>query len=323
MAYVANDLIDADEYNAFVNNSSSPYGYNHFAGTGAGIYGLGQSAISTVAATNTITAAQWNSLYNGLANIADHTGDTLSVSTETNVSDSDLIAIKANLVADIATLAASVAAGCPNAPTTGGLADVTSVASAAFDQSHVVEQSFTFNSADEARYFFNGGGGVRVNMTNAGGTTYGKNTVITDLMSQMGYFTLKAQLSTTSGSITDSTTGSDLTIGFYDLTNAYQTVFVLTESTSTYSSSYNTQLSLKIEAKCNVALNTTGGATVVTLRSTVDADDGVTTNAWNAAQEEAGPSSVIASTLDVDATYITTYNTISVAEVSNTRNNAN
>jgi hypothetical protein len=40
MAYVAGDTILDDEYNAFVNSSSSPYGYNHFAGTGSGAYGL-------------------------------------------------------------------------------------------------------------------------------------------------------------------------------------------------------------------------------------------------------------------------------------------
>ena len=42
MAYVAGDTITGDQYNIFVNNSSSPYGYNHFAGTGSGEYGLGR-----------------------------------------------------------------------------------------------------------------------------------------------------------------------------------------------------------------------------------------------------------------------------------------
>jgi hypothetical protein len=36
MAYTAGDTILDDEYNAFVGSSSDPYGYNHFAGTGAG-----------------------------------------------------------------------------------------------------------------------------------------------------------------------------------------------------------------------------------------------------------------------------------------------
>ena len=325
MAYTAGDTILDDEYNAFVNNTGSPYGYNAFAGTsGSANYGLGQTNISTVTAGSTITAAQFNSLFNAIATIADHTGDTLSATSEANVSDGDLIEIKTNLIADLATLAASVAAGCPNttAHTSGGT-DLTSTATPAYDQSHVAEQSFTFGSAAAARYFFNAGGQVRMSMSNSGGTTFGKNTVITGLMSQMGTFSLKSQASSVSGTTADSQTGN-LTIGFYDLTNAYQTVFLLTESTSTYSSSYNTKLSIKVEAKCNVANNSGGTATVVTLRGTVDADDGVTTNAWNAAQESVGPTSILASTRDVASTYLSTvYNSVTVAQVSNTRTNAN
>ena len=39
MAYTAGDTITGDQYNVFVNNSSSPFGYNHFAGTGEDEYG--------------------------------------------------------------------------------------------------------------------------------------------------------------------------------------------------------------------------------------------------------------------------------------------
>ena len=41
MGYTAGDPILDDEYNNFVNSSSDPFGYNHFAGTGATVYGLG------------------------------------------------------------------------------------------------------------------------------------------------------------------------------------------------------------------------------------------------------------------------------------------
>ena len=73
MAYVAGDTITAGEYNAFVTNSSSPFGYNHFAGVGATVYGLGQTEIGAVSGTETtVTAANWNSLITGLVNMADH-----------------------------------------------------------------------------------------------------------------------------------------------------------------------------------------------------------------------------------------------------------
>ena len=68
MGYVAGEKILDDEYNTFVNSSTSPYGYNHFAGTGATVYGLGQTHIATVDAANdnTITATQWNTLFTGM-----------------------------------------------------------------------------------------------------------------------------------------------------------------------------------------------------------------------------------------------------------------
>ena len=48
MGYVASELIKDDEFNAFVGNSSSPFGINHTSGTGATVYGLGQAEIPTV-----------------------------------------------------------------------------------------------------------------------------------------------------------------------------------------------------------------------------------------------------------------------------------
>ena len=76
MAYQAGDEITAAQFNIFVNNSSSPFGYNHFAGTGSGQYGLGQTHIATVTGgATTITAAQFNSLFTGMTNIANHTND--------------------------------------------------------------------------------------------------------------------------------------------------------------------------------------------------------------------------------------------------------
>ena len=70
MAYTAGDTITGDQYNVFVNNSSSPFGYNHFAGTGEDEYGLGQTHLATVSGGSTsVTAAQWNALLTGMDNI--------------------------------------------------------------------------------------------------------------------------------------------------------------------------------------------------------------------------------------------------------------
>ena len=114
MGYLAGEKILDDEYNAFVSNSSSPFGYNHFAGTGALGYGLGQTEIATVTGGHsTITAAHWNALMTGIDNIANHTNDSMTARTQ--VTAGDPIKIKAAMAADLATLAASVAAGCTSA----------------------------------------------------------------------------------------------------------------------------------------------------------------------------------------------------------------
>ena len=55
MAYAAGDTITAALYNVLVSNSSSPYGYNHFAGEGSGEYGLGQTELATVAGNDNKT----------------------------------------------------------------------------------------------------------------------------------------------------------------------------------------------------------------------------------------------------------------------------
>ena len=100
MAYTAGDPILDDEYNTFVNNSSSPFGYNHFAGTGSGEYGLGQTPIATVSAGDTINASHWNTLFTGLDTIANHTNDTMT--SRSAVSAGDTIAIKAAVATDLA-----------------------------------------------------------------------------------------------------------------------------------------------------------------------------------------------------------------------------
>jgi len=175
MAYQAGDTILDDEYNTFVNSSSSPYGYNHFAGTGSGVYGLGQAAIPTVGAGDTILASHWNTLFTSMDNIANHTNDTLT--TRSQVSAGDTIAIKAAVEADLATLAASVAAGSPNATAISTASAGTSTNSGTWNSTSTIERSVTFASADTMRHFFNAGGYIRCNPGTSGSVDGNKDTV--------------------------------------------------------------------------------------------------------------------------------------------------
>jgi hypothetical protein len=264
MAYVAGNTILDDEYNTFVNSSGSPYGYNHFAGPGAGAYGLNQSTISTVAAGNTITASQWNSLFTGMANIANHTNDTLTSTAA--VSAGNTIAIKSALITDLATLAASVAAGSPNATAISSVAAGTTTNSGTWNSTSNIERSITFSSNAVMRAFFNAGGYIRCDPGTSGSVDGNKDTVFQELEAAFGNLDIKAQASARSGT-GETLTTNGLAIGFHDLTTSYQTILKLTSDNSGYTSN-----TMEINAKLNAAPAT---ATVITIQlySTDPADD--------------------------------------------------
>ena len=273
MAYTAGDTILDDEYNTFVNNSSSPFGYNHFAGTGSAQYGLGQSAISTVSAGDTINAAHWNTLFTGIDTIANHTNDTMT--SRSAVSAGDTIAIAAAVAADLATLAASVAAGSPNATAiNSGTAAGTSTNSGTWNGTSTIERSITFASADTMRHFFNAGGKIRIDPTCVTGIDGLKDTVFNDLTTTAtGNLDLASQATTRSGSGETQTTNG-LSNGFHDLGTGYTVLLKLTSDNDGYTSN-----TVEYSAKLNAAI---GSATVLTIKMvSVDGDNDDTYTSGN------------------------------------------
>ena len=276
MGYVAGEKILDDEYNNFVSSSSDPYGINHLIGTGDGRYGLGNSGVITTLTGNTglITAAQWNLLFTAMDNLTNHTNDTLT-STAARVAG-DPIAIKSALVADLATLAASVAAGCPSATAvSAGSEDRSEVASAVFDTSHIVEDTITFAGGDETRWFFNAGGSIRVKLTNNASNSTGKDGCIDNLINSMGNFDVKSTTSAKSGtnSATTQTTYATTT-GYYDLGTSYTTLLHL-EDNGMEGGSYANNIEIKIEGKVSAAHADSRGnnGEVVTLKCSVLLND--------------------------------------------------
>jgi len=267
MAYSAGDAILDDEYNTFVASTSDPFGYNHFAGTGAGVYGLGLASISAVSAGDTIAASSWNALFTGLDNIANHTNVSI---TSSSVSAGDAIAIRSALVADLANLAAAVAGGSVSATAIAESSELQSSRSGTrYAGNHTVEHSITFTNSVNLRAFFNAGGTMRMKFTrvgNGGGSATAKDASVDELISAVGNFDLKQATSSRSGS-GETLTTNGLAIGAVDLTTSYQTLMLLTQSSGTY-----TDMTIKVEAKANAAYAT---ATVVTMKYTLtDADGG-------------------------------------------------
>ena len=274
MAYTAGDTILDDEYNAFVNNSSSPFGYNHFAGTGSTVYGLGQSAISTVSAGGTVNASEWNALMTGITNIANHTNDTIT--SRSAVSSGDSIAILAAVAADLATLAASVAAGSPNATalTTSSALQTVTTSAEGWDSTATQEVSATFANANTMRHFFNAGGKIRVDPSCVTGIDGSKDDVFNDLtVNAIGNLDIASQASTRSGS-GETLTTNGLSNGFHDLGTGYTTIIKLTSDNSGYTSN-----TVEISAKLNAAV---GSATIITIKCVfTDAADDTTFTSGN------------------------------------------
>jgi hypothetical protein len=317
MAYVALDTILDDEYIAFANSSSSPYGYNHFAGTGSGVYGLGQTALSLVAAGDVVQAAQWNSLFTAMDNIANHTNDTLTSTTA--VSAGDVIQIKSALIADLATLAASVAAGSPNATalTASTALQTVTTASEGWDSTANQEVSITWSTADAMRFYFNQGGKVRITVGTTQGSINPKDQAFIDLGTAIGNLDIAAQATTRSGT-GETLTTNGLAIGFHDLTTSYQTILTLTSDNSNYTSN-----SVRIQAKLNAAVGTAVTMTIQMTATDSAADDQYTSPNTSSVPAAVKDTPKMVTTLfairpTTAQGLATVYNEASTATVSNT-----
>jgi len=333
MGYVAGEQILDDEYNNFLNGTTAGnYGINYIAGVGEGNLGLGQTELSTVTAGATISASQWNSLFSFMDNIANHTN--VAVTSTAAVTAGDTIAIKAALNTNLQSLATAVEGGSTSASAlTTGDTDLTQTASGVYDISHITQASFTFASEDATRYFFNAGGKLRLTFSNTATNNTGKDSVVSQLISEIGAFTLGATTSAVSGTLNTGGANPDIlttdgrALGYYDLTTSYQTIILYTESSGTYDGSYDDLIQVKIEAKTNATGGVRGSnGTVITLQVSFLINDTVRTNytAGNLANvpvsmESCGPTSVLSSTIDPNTTegLSTVYTSITVASVSN------
>jgi hypothetical protein len=255
MGYSAGDAILDDEYNTFVASTSDPFGYNHFAGVGAGVYGLNQTAIATVSAGDAIAASSWNALFTGMDNIANHTNVSITASS---VSAGDAIAIRSALVANLASLAAAVAAGSVNATALDTAAVGSSTSASTWNGTATIERSVTFANSATMRAFFNGGGSIRIDPSCVTGIDGLKDTVFNDLtVTAIGNLDFGAHATTRSGS-GETLTTNGLANGFHDISTSYVTLIKLTSDNSGYTSN-----TVEIFAKLNAAPAT---ATVVTIK---------------------------------------------------------
>jgi hypothetical protein len=268
MSYVSGGLIEAADYNGFVANSAN--NINTIWSTGSGDRGWGQTAISTVSAGGTVTATQWATLVANLAAAGTQTGSTLT--SRTQPSAGQTINILANVATDINTVTNNrgnaAAVGSEYGVFSGTTSKTTGTGSGTTPWTITFTHTVTFPSADQARYFWNAGGLVRLQ--------FGKSSTGTDhdpdwntLAGQCGSIYISGRVNSNSQLIAGTTyTGTTrvggsggtqttlaTTTGWYQLTGTPATLFQLNNAGSPYTPDY-------------IRVTASSTATVLTLTTT-------------------------------------------------------
>lgn len=221
-------------------------------GTGSETRGYGQTVQSSDAFTgNIITKAQWDLLRYDIINIKFHQDGILPGIITVNVGDpigfgasspnSNYDTLLETAIANRFQIAVSQ-----------------SVASSAASQTHTTPWSTsltatltcTFSTADQARYFFNSGGKVRLTTNLSGSSSTLQINTWTNFLAGIGTRSFGAD------------TG---VVNYYTLTNSFQTYDQIAVSAAYQYSANN----YRLEARTNVPNNSTGTATQLFLRVTL------------------------------------------------------
>ena len=269
MTYSSGQLIQATDYNGFVSTNVGA-NLNDIWSTGSSDKGYGESAVSTVSATATITATQWATLNDKITAIAAHQGT--SITSRTSPVTGDLIQILSNLNTDLTTITTNrlnaAAQGTEYKIWSGNSAKTSSTGSGSSAWTITFTHTITFASANAARYFFNAGGLIKW-QTNKSSTGNLADTEWNDLATTLvGDIYISAGTGTqiiAGGSYTGTTkiggTGSPDTLatttGWYDLTTSDTLIYKQFADTSPYTGQF-----IQINAK------TAGSGTQLVLTTT-------------------------------------------------------
>ena len=139
-----------------------------FRSTGSGDKGWGQTAFTAASTGGTITATQWATLVNNLSTSGTQTNTTLT--SRTAPVTGNVVGILANVATDITSVTTNrgnaAASGTISSTWTGNVAKTAATSNGTQGAWTIVwTQTVTFPSANQARYFWNAGGLVRLDMS--------------------------------------------------------------------------------------------------------------------------------------------------------------
>ena len=276
MAYSVGNVIEAADFNGFVSTNAA--NINGFWGSGATDTGWGQTALGTVATGGIVAATNWSSLVNTLSAAGSHTGTTIT--SRSAPTTGSLISILANVNTDITNIKTNrgnaAASGTTSSTWSGNLSYTSGAPNNAAGWTLTWTQTVSFADAASARYFWNAGGLVRLDMSKTS-TGTDKDPDWNTLAGQVGTIYISGRVNSAAQTIAGvsytgttrigGTGGTQTTLatttGWYSLTagSSATTLFQLNDATSPYSGNY-----IRVTAAINA------GATTLTLTTTwVDA----------------------------------------------------
>ena len=275
MTYVSTGLIQAADYNGFVNLTAGA-NVNATWSTGTTSAGYGQTAISSVSATGVVTAVNWASLVNTIASMASHQGTAITARTApvTGNTVSILTALNTDVTNCYNNRGNAAAVGTQFTGWTGTNSLTAGRPAGAWSISFV--NTVTFASADAARYFFNAGGIVKIDVSktatgNTGDPEWNDlaNTLCGDIYISGGAYSQTIAGTVYTGTIKVGGSGTPNTLasttGWFDLTPGGAAVIVYKQfaDTAPYTANF-IQHSLSLNA----------GSTVLTITTLWSASDG-------------------------------------------------
>jgi hypothetical protein len=228
MTYSAGQLIEATDYNGFVSTTAGA-NVNNVWSTGSTDAGWGQTALATVSAAGSITATQWASLVNTISSMGSQTGTTITARTAPVTGNT--IDILAALNTDLTNITTNrqnaVANGTQFTGYTGTNSKTAATSGATWSITFV--NTVTFASADAARYFFNAGGRIKIDVSKTATGDVGDpewndlaNTLCGDIFITGGTATQTISGANYTGTTKTGGTGTPTilltTTGWYDLT---------------------------------------------------------------------------------------------------------
>ncbi len=245
MSYAQGNLIEATDYNNLIgaNTSVNPSTLHAVWAWGANSRGYGQTPISNVSVSSTVTATQWASLVNTVNSANLHIRNSSSGLTANTAGQiigySGGLPTAINRLNDDRMIFATNSAVIANHNSLTAYSAWTSGSTSA-TITRAFGANVAFESPDKARFFFNAGGRLKFNIT-ATSDAVARSVAAKAVIDNLGGIAIFGANTNGGRTGTGGTLGTNLTTaGYYNLTIANITVVSITSTTSSYTTDTGT-----------------------------------------------------------------------------------